>query len=288
MLNKHCVECEFQQRSRQLAVEKDELTLLSRMTEKERKSQHSRGIVSVTQLSYTFRPRRKSKRLAGQPEKHNLALQALAIREQKIHVVGKPEFKIVGTPVYLDVESVPERELYYLIGLRILSPGCRVVQHSYWANEPCEEKEIWASFLRALSTIESPQLIHYGSYEKLFLKRMKARYGADGSHSFTDALVGNSVNLLSVIYGSIYFPTYSNGLKEISRYLGFAWSEGTASGLHSLSWRAQWELSQDDGLKQKLITYNAEDCEALERVANTIVRLCDRSSFDKSSLHSPL
>src|SRR5437868_2992248 len=45
--------------------------------------------------------------------------QALAIRERKIHIVGSPELKLQGTPVYLDVEGLPDRDFYYLIGLRI-------------------------------------------------------------------------------------------------------------------------------------------------------------------------
>jgi hypothetical protein len=52
-------------------------------------------------------------------------LKALAIREKKIHIIGSPEFKIEGTPAYLDVEGLPDRDFYCLIGLP--------VQHSVWA-----------------------------------------------------------------------------------------------------------------------------------------------------------
>ncbi|MGH9959909.1 MAG: ribonuclease H-like domain-containing protein [Pyrinomonadaceae bacterium] len=69
----------------------------------------------------------------------------------------------------------------------------------------------------------------------------------------------------------------------MSRHLGFEWSDAAASGLQSLRWRAQWEFSKDDALKQKLITYNAEDCQALERVATAIIRLCDQSELDNTS-----
>jgi predicted RecB family nuclease len=51
----HCAECEFQTQCRQKAVENDDLSLLSGMTEKERKKLHDKGIFTVTQLSYTFR-----------------------------------------------------------------------------------------------------------------------------------------------------------------------------------------------------------------------------------------
>jgi predicted RecB family nuclease len=274
VLNKHCAECEFQARCRQLAFEKDELSLLSGMTEKEIKKQRSKGIFSVTQLSYTFRARRKPKRFASKPDPYSHALRALAIRERKIHIAGKPELKITGNPVYLDVEGVPDRDFYYLIGLRIKS-GDSYLQHSFWANDRSEEKKIWASFLQTLAQIENPQLIHYGSYETTFLKRMKERYGeAVKNPAFLDQLIAESVNILSVIYAKIYFPTYSNGLKEIARYLGFQWSESDASGLKALIWRSEWEFSRDSSLKEKLVTYNADDCEALEKVAGAIAQLC--------------
>jgi len=284
ILNKHCAECEFQARCRQVAVEKDELSLLSGMTEKERRKQHDKGIFTVTQLSYTFRPRRKPKRLASRPEKYHPELKALALRERKIHIAGRPELNITGTPVYLDVEGVPDRDFYYLIGLRIGSGG-PFIQHSCWADDAAEEKEIWASFLHTLAQIENPQLIHYGSYETVFLKRMKERYGAAADNpTFPDQLIAGSMNLLSVIYAQIYFPTYSNSLKEIAQYLGFQWSESSASGLKALMWRSEWESSKDASLKRKLVTYNTEDCEALERVVNAVVQLCQRQTSETVSL----
>jgi predicted RecB family nuclease len=54
VLNKHCAACEFQGRCRQTACETDNLSLLASMTAKEIKKQHSKGIFSVTQLSYSI------------------------------------------------------------------------------------------------------------------------------------------------------------------------------------------------------------------------------------------
>jgi predicted RecB family nuclease len=116
VLNRHCAECEFQARCRKIALEKDDLSLLASMSVKERHKLRSKGIFTVTQLSYTFRPRRRPRRLRDKREKYHHSLKALAIREQKIHIVGSPELKIEGTPVYLDVEGLPDRDFYYLIG----------------------------------------------------------------------------------------------------------------------------------------------------------------------------
>src|SRR5207247_7801492 len=106
--------CEFQTRCRKIAVEKDDLSLLAGMSAKERQKLRSKGIFTVTQLSYTFRPRRRPKRLRDKREKYHHSLKALAIREKKIHILGSPELKIEGTPVYLDVEGLPGRDCYCL------------------------------------------------------------------------------------------------------------------------------------------------------------------------------
>ena len=116
---------------------------------------------------------------------------------------------------------------------------------SFWANDVSEEKGMWAAFLQALAQIDRPQLLHYGSYETLFLKRMQERYhDVVEPPAFLDQLIKESVNVLAVNYAQIYFPTYSNGLKEIAHYLGFHWSESDASGLHTLMWRWEWECSK--------------------------------------------
>jgi predicted RecB family nuclease len=78
VLNRHCAECEFRARCRQKAAETDDLSLLAGMTEKDRKKLRSKGIFTVTQLSYTFRPRRRAKRLRDKREKYHPSLKALA------------------------------------------------------------------------------------------------------------------------------------------------------------------------------------------------------------------
>jgi predicted RecB family nuclease len=272
VLNRHCAECEFQARCRQKAIEKDDLSLLSSMTEKERKKFNSKGIFTLTQLSYTFRPRRRPKRLAGRHEKYHHSLKALAIRERKIYIVGSPELKVEGTPVFLDVEGLPDRDFYYLIGLRVTTAQ-GVVQHSLWADTANEEKRIWADFLNILSEIKNPVLVHYGSFETTFLKRMSDRHAAPQEGSAVARAIKSSINLLSIVFAQVYFPAFSNGLKEIARYLQFSWADPYSSGLQSIVWHYQWEQLLDQSAREKLIRYNADDCEALSLVAQTVSQL---------------
>ena len=104
---------------------------------------------------------------------------------------------------------------------------------------------------------------------------MKARYAlAPDDVEFVDRLIERAVNLVGCIYGKIYFPTYSNSLKEVGRYLEFAWTWPSASGAAAPLLRRAWELSADDGIKRELIEYNIDDCRAAAKVAEAVVRIC--------------
>jgi predicted RecB family nuclease len=145
-------------------IEKNDLSLLSGLTARETLRLNNKGIFTVHQLSYTFRPRRRPKRLATRNEKYHHSIRALAIREGKIHVVGQPELRFEGTPVFIDVEGIPDRHLFYLIGIRFEQRGAIVRQH-FWADKPSDEANIWRAFLDCLSEIENPFLVHYGAFE---------------------------------------------------------------------------------------------------------------------------
>src|SRR5262245_44148487 len=285
VLNRHCGQCEFQARCRTQATEKDELSLLSGMSEKERKKLHRKGIFTITQLSYTFRPRRRRREFRGKQEKFHHSLRALAIREKKIHAVELLAPKLDGTPVYLDVEGLPDRDFYYLIGIRV-GTGNDAVQHSFWADNEDEEKLIWREFLDVLSRITDPRLIHFGSYETVFLKRMRQRYGEPPKGLAANSAIEHAVNLLSLIFAHIYFPIYSNGLKEIAGHLSFRWTGSPASGLEAIIWRQRWEASKDPSLKDALLHYNREDCEALGVGANALVDLTREVPADGKSSQS--
>ena len=301
VLNRHCAVCDFQPRCRGLAIGRDDLSLLSAMTGKERAKSNAKGIFTITQLSYGYRPRRRKRnrpdaessknpgKRATPITRNDHKLKALAIKKNQIHVVGAPSLKFDGTPTFLDVEGMPDRDFYYLIGLRFESRG-EHVEHSFWADGLDGERAIWECCLRELKAIGNAQIVSYGAYETRFLRHMSARYiVAPDDVEFVDRLIGTSVNLVGCIYGKIYFPTFSNSLKEVGRYLGFEWNWPQASGAAAPSLRRAWELGTDDGLKRELIGYNMDDCRAAAKVTDALVRICssgapDLGAVDVSSL----
>jgi predicted RecB family nuclease len=269
VLNRHCSECEFRRSCRAMAVDKDDLSLLRGLNAKEITGLNQRGIFTITQYSYTFRPARMKHAAEKAFRKHDASLQALAIRENKVYIAQRKPILDGKVRIYLDVEASPNPDRYYLIGLLTVQPDSSRRMDSFWADRATDEPAIWAAFLRAIVEAGDDFVIfHYGSYESHFLRRMAKLHGGDPV--LIERIESRSVNVLSLIYGRIFFPTYANDLKSIAGFLGFKWSSPDASGLQAIVWRMEWETNGNEYAKQLLVTYNHEDCAALERVVGAI------------------
>jgi predicted RecB family nuclease len=267
VLNRHCPECEYHRSCRAAAVEKDDLSLLRGLSAKEIGVLHDRGIFTVTQFSHTFRPARL-KRVKETGGRREHALQALAVREKKVYIARRPRLPDGKVRAYLDVEGLPDRDFYYLIGLSV-EGGEGVRRLSFWADREADEPGIWNAFLEAARGLGDDFAIHhYGSYETEFLERMSARHGGDSE--LLARLKAKAVNVLSAVHAGVYFPAYANDLKSVAGCLGFRWSAADASGLQSIVWRHAWEETGDHAAKERLLTYNWEDCEALELVTAAV------------------
>jgi predicted RecB family nuclease len=268
-LNKHCHQCEFRQRCHEQAVKDDDISLLETVGEKELSRYRRKGLFTLTQLSCTFRPRKRNKRVKRQGYARYASLQALAIREKKIHVYGIPDIPRKPVQVFFDAEGNEDGSFVYLLGVLVVKDDVQQM-HSFWADSPDEEVQMFDTFLDLLEGYDDFGLFHYGSYEKKLLRRMRR---VVKRQKLVDRLLKSAVNVVSVIHASVYFPTFSNGLKEVGRYLGCAWTDEDASGLQSLVWRARWEHTRDQSWKDKLLTYNTEDCAALKKVTECVQSL---------------
>jgi predicted RecB family nuclease len=273
ILNDHCQVCEFRNHCEKEALAKDDLSLLRGMKEKDIQAHNSRGIFTVTQLSHTFRPRRRRKRAKHAQSRRYHALQALAIREQKVIVYGEPELPTSPVSIYLDIEGDLDQSHIYLIGL-IIEKDAQKRIYSFWAENARDQTTILDNFLATIEEYDDFILYHYGSYESRFLKRISRIY--DGKYrTCLNGLLKHSVNVLSLIYENFYFPVYYNSLKSIAKYLSYEWSESNMTGIDSFIMRKRWERNQNENLKRRLIRYNLEDCVALKKTLQFLHRISE-------------
>lgn len=216
-LNDHCQVCEFRPACERQAIEDDKVSLLRGIGRKAVKDYGRRGVFTITQLAHMFRPRRKSTSPHRVVARLNHALSALAIKEKMVYIFAEPPNLPSGVGAYLDVECNPEEGYVYLIGM-VVTGLDRERRFSFWADSKDQAGAIFELFLDELEPFGEFSLYCYGSFEKNFLGRMRKR---SSRPDLVDRALRSLVNVLSVVYTHFYFPTYSNGLKELARCLGF-------------------------------------------------------------------
>lgn len=261
--NTHCTICEFSETCRTKLIEQDDLSLLGGLRPKDVLKHKNRGIFTVLQLSYTYKPRRKRKS-SKTLYQYEAALKALAIREQQTYLKDIPKLLTSNVTVYLDFEGLPDDGYIYLIGV-LINENDVETQMSFWGDSQIDEETIFVQLFETISRFDHAIFYHYGSYEvrmlRQFNKKSSGRYDP-----IIQRLLDQSVNILSFFTSIVYPPTYTNGLKEIAQSLGFRWSRPDASGIQSIVWRKKWESTHTADYKTRLLDYNAEDCHALKVV----------------------
>lgn len=268
ILNKNCPTCQFQRLCRTQAAQEDNLSLLNAVTTRVMRQYERKGIFTVKQLSFLFKPRKRKKRIRKSPSiTHKVELQALAIRENKIYLQEQPTLSWHPVELFLDIEGVPDRQLYYLIGLLVCQPDASM-HYSFWADTVQDERHIWQQFLQKVNQYPDAPIYHYGSYEPRTIDRLAKRYDTDGAN-----IAKRLVNVNKYIYGKVYFPVYSNRLKDIGKFIGATWTSPDASGLQSLVWRYYWDKTYLDHYKELLVTYNKEDCQALKLLTDKLSKI---------------
>lgn len=195
ILNKHCPYCQFNKDCKEKAVEKDDLSLLSGFTLKNIQKYHDKGIFTVKQLSYLFRPRKQSKRSKKSkiPLRYRPELQALAIRTEKIYIQELPKIPKNEVELFLDIEGIPDQDFYYLIGL-LVSSSKEQSYYSFWADSTKDEKKIWDNFIDEVNKYPGVPIYHYVGYDLRAINQLKKRYGKD-----SDAIEKRLINITSFV-----------------------------------------------------------------------------------------
>ena len=264
ILNSHCPYCEFRDRCHAEAVNKDDLSLMRGMSEKEMLAQRKHGISTVAQFACTFRPKIIGQRRSKPLKRHLHALQALAVRDKKVYVVRSPEVPTKTPRVYLDVEGLPDQDFHYLVGVLVEKDGRSSCQ-SFWADDDTDEQSIWVQLLNHLRVLGDCTIFHYGAYEKAYIKKMRRKYPSPDT-PFSGTWDSALFNVLGAIRTNVYFPAHSNGLKDVASFLGVTWTGKVTSGIECIAARMRWEESKDPVIKEEIHDYNRQDCLAVQQV----------------------
>ena len=249
------------------------LSLLRGISEKEIKRKYSRrGIFTVTQMSCTFRPRRKGKRRKQQRQLHQHALQALAIREKKIHILGTSELpaSLTSTSTSRAIRNA----------LRLSARGNRRGERDRGAafvlgRRPRRRARIFQQFLDLLAVHEDAWLYAYGSYEATFLRRLREASGPGEARRYDSR---QDVQRAVCHPPTCLLPDLLKRSEGHRRLPRLPLDGGGRLG------HPEYRLAEAVGgfhsprMKETLMTYNLEDCAALSGWPTSSTRLPRQAS----------
>ncbi len=200
--------------------------------------------------------------------------------------LGECQFPENRIEIFLDLEGTGEQAaaegliaIDYLIGALIRRDG-QVEYTPFVAHQPHEEGEMFRRFvdwlleqgnvLEQCDVLEQGDVLerrnviiyHWHSYERTHLRRLAERYALPKDR--LEAILGSMRDLYKDAVSSFAFPTYSTGLKDIARHIGYEWTHPDVDAMESIALYLQYAEDPAGNKEniQKIMDYNEDDCRA--------------------------
>ena len=259
-----CKQCHWWTVCFNWAREREDVSLIYRVNRPKRDALRRNGVETIKELAAL-------EKKSALPVVEGISPRALRqfIRRASVVLKGKPvlhspvEFPKANLELFFDIETDPLEDVCYLYGIvERTASGSRYV--SFFADSLEGEKKAWNEFWEYVSGLADFQVYHYSAYEKTFLRRLNERYGCDKKlfESFLERCI-------DLFYGAVDrctdWPSHSYSIKLVSKCLGFKYSEAEPGGIKAALWYRDY-LKDPKGnlaLKDEIIKYNREDCEAM-------------------------
>src|SRR3989338_4672113 len=169
--------------------------------------------------------------------------------------------------IFFDIEGDPLCGVDYLFGVLISDRNSNLEEYrSFVAEQPGDEQQMWRQFVDWTTTLPSEYVVfHYEPYEQTRLQQFSKKYGAemsDAERASVAKFQSRLFDLNDCAKENFIFPLYFYGLKQICKYLGFAWRNSKGSGVQSIFWFEEWLKTGDRALLNEVIGYNEDDVRA--------------------------
>ena len=267
-----CSQCHWRSFCYGWAKKRDDVSLIRKLNRSKRSALRKGGVRTVKELAELG----KEKNL---PLFEGISPNALArfVRRAVVFQKGEPildlpvEFPEKELELFFDIETEPLEEMCYLYGI-VERTGKEQRYVSFFSDSPEEEENTWKAFWKYVSHLEDFQVYYYTSYEKTVLTNLSGRYPFDPA--LFERFFQNGTDLYAIVDKCTEWPSHSYSIKAISKLLGFEYSERDPGGLKAALWYLEYVNAPEANrvLKEKIIQYNREDCEAMIVLKDWLVK----------------
>lgn len=127
------------------------------------------------------------------------------------------------------------------------------------------EREAFAGAVNWLSERPCAAVYYYSKYERTMYRKLCEKHPGVCDTDVIEALFTSprSTDLYyDVVFRATEWPTYDHSIKTLAKYLGFSWRDADPSGAASIEWYQRWLETADQAIKQRILDYNEDDCQA--------------------------
>lgn len=202
---------------------------------------------------------------------------ARAIRDGKcIRKAGPIELPERSTEIFLDLEGLndvfDDTLSDYLIGALVRTDGAETY-HSFIA-EGKREDQMLESFLDFVDDQSDYTIYHWHHYEKTHLRSMMERHGTERYGLLEPDIM---IDLYKVATNAFAFPTYTNSIKDIAKWLGFEWRHDNVGATSAIELYLKYveDTKSNKECMQMVLDYNEDDCIATRIIKDWLVSKCD-------------
>lgn len=240
----------------------NDVSLVYKLSQADQKRLYDVGIKTVRDLAATD-PNDLNEKIEDWPFDKIIRFtnQAKVLDNHKPMITRKPAFPEVKYEVYFDIESDPLRDIDYLLGCCVKDTKTGEVTYKHFmAESKDKEGENWKKFLDFLAELDDFVIYHYAYYERQVFDRLALRYGAPTT--LVNKFKENTIDLHMKVIDCVVLPLYFYTLKDVAKYLGFAWRHPDAGGAESVVWFDEWLRKGDTEIKKRILEYNEDDVRA--------------------------
>ncbi len=264
----------------EIAIRNNDISLIPHIGPKMRSLLLDAGLHTVNDVATSSAGRLQKIRGIGSKKSAGYIESARAIDTGRCaRMGGNIDLPERPTEIFLDLEGLnatfSNRLTDYLIGAVVRRDG-EAAYHRFLA-ENWREDRMLEEFLGFIDQQDDYVIYHWHSYERNHLKSMMERHGMDGHGMLAPDVM---IDLHTVATGAFVFPTYSNSIKDIARWIGFEWRHhdmGATSAIEVYLRYADDPEAYADEMKL-VIDYNEDDCRAVMVVKDWLASRAPREA----------
>ena len=168
-----------------------------------------------------------------------------------------------STEIFLDLEGLSGVfdgvMSDYLIGALVRRDGAEAY-HPFVAERKRED-EMLGQFLDFMDRQEDYIIYHWHHYERTHLRSMMERHGMGAHHILEPDVM---IDLFPMATGAFAFPTYTNSIKDIAKWLGFRWRHDDVGATSAIRLYLKYAEDPEAGREGMglVLDYNEDECVA--------------------------